>query len=68
MREVFLGIALDLYMSLMDHFVCSDILQNVMLPYLEWKLPLDFVFQQDSDPKQLHGLLNSDSKKTTSKF
>lgn len=35
----------------MDRFVYRDILQNVMLPYAEWEMPLRFIFQQDNDPK-----------------
>jgi hypothetical protein len=35
----------------MDRFVYRDILQNVMLPYAEWEMPLRFVFQHDNDPK-----------------
>jgi hypothetical protein len=33
------------------YFVYRDILQNVMLPYAEWEMPLRFVFQHDNDPK-----------------
>lgn len=35
----------------MDRFVYRDIMQNVMLPYAEWEMPLRFIFQQDNDPK-----------------
>jgi hypothetical protein len=37
--------------GIMDRFVYRDILQNVMLPYAEWEMPLRFVFQHDNDPK-----------------
>lgn len=33
----------------MDQLVYVDILQNVMLPYTEWNMPLRWVFQQDND-------------------
>ena len=35
--------------DIMDQFVYRDIMQNVMLPYAEWKMPLRFIFQQDND-------------------
>lgn len=35
----------------MDRFMCRDILRDVMLPYVEEKMPLRFKFQQDNDPK-----------------
>lgn len=31
--------------------MCRDILRDVMLPYVEEKMPLRFKFQQDNDPK-----------------
>lgn len=37
--------------DIMDRFVYRDIMQNVMLPYAEWEMPLRFIFQQDNDPK-----------------
>lgn len=35
----------------MDRFMYRDILRDVMLPYVEEKMPLRFKFQQDNDPK-----------------
>lgn len=35
----------------MDRFVYRNIMQNVMLPFAEWEMPLRFIFQQDNDPK-----------------
>ena len=37
--------------TIMDQHVYVDILENVMLPYAEEKMPLLWVFQQDNDPK-----------------
>ena len=37
--------------GIMDRFKYREILENVMLPYAEWEMPLRFVFQQDNDPK-----------------
>jgi len=36
---------------IMDQNVYVDILETVMLPYAEYKMPLLWVFQQDNDPK-----------------
>ena len=35
-----------------DKHMYKEILENVMLPYAEVKLPLVWKFQQDNDPKQ----------------
>lgn len=35
----------------MDRYKYLEILEEVMLPYAEWELPLKFVFQHDNDPK-----------------
>lgn len=35
----------------MDQHVYVSILENVMLPYAEWEMPLKWVLQQDNDPK-----------------
>lgn len=37
--------------GIMDRLVYKDIIQNIMLPYVEEKMPLLFTFQQDNDPK-----------------
>lgn len=37
--------------GIMDRFKYREILENIMLPYAEWEMPLRFVFQQDNDPK-----------------
>lgn len=37
--------------GIMDRFVYRDILQNVMFPYAQREMPLQFIFQQDNDPK-----------------
>ncbi|EFA00958.1 Transposable element Tcb1 transposase-like Protein [Tribolium castaneum] len=42
----------------MDRFIYRDILQDVMLPYAEWKMPLRFIFQQDNDPKHTSALVS----------
>ncbi|EFA10023.1 Transposable element Tcb2 transposase-like Protein [Tribolium castaneum] len=42
----------------MDRFIYKDILQDVMLPYAEWEMPLRFIFQQDNDPKHTSALVN----------
>lgn len=45
--------------GIMDRLVYRDILQNVMLPYAEWEMPLRFVFQQDNDPKHTSRLVQN---------
>ena len=35
----------------MDCFIYKDILQNVMLPNIQEKISLKWVYQQDNDPK-----------------
>lgn len=35
----------------MDRFLYRAILEDVMLPYAEYEMPLKFVFQHDNDPK-----------------
>lgn len=35
----------------MDRFMYRNILQDVMLPYAEWEMPLKFTYQHDNDPK-----------------
>lgn len=42
----------------MDRLVYRDILQNIMLPYAEWEMPLRFVFQQDNDLKHSSRLVH----------
>ncbi|EFA13389.1 Transposable element Tc1 transposase-like Protein [Tribolium castaneum] len=42
----------------MDRFMYRDILQDVMLPYVEWEMPLRFIFQQDNDPKHTSALVS----------
>ena len=37
--------------DIMDRFVYRDIMQNVMLLYTEWQMPLRFIFQQENDPE-----------------
>ena len=37
--------------GIMNQQVYVDILENVMLPYAEWNMPLKWIFQQDNDPK-----------------
>ena len=37
--------------GIMDQFGYITILEEVMLPYAEWEMPLKWVFQQDNDPK-----------------
>lgn len=35
----------------MDRFGYHHILEDVMLPYAEWEMPLKFIYQHDNDPK-----------------
>ncbi|EFA06521.1 Transposable element Tc1 transposase-like Protein [Tribolium castaneum] len=44
----------------MDRFIYTyrDILQDVMLPYAEWEMPLRFIFQQDNDQKHTSALVS----------
>jgi len=35
----------------MDSNVYVDILENTMLPYASWEMPLKWTFQHDNDPK-----------------
>lgn len=37
--------------GIMDRFMYRDIMENVMLPYAEWQMPLKWIYQQDNDPK-----------------
>lgn len=37
--------------DIMDQHVYVDILQNIMLPYVDENMPLIWTFQQDNDPK-----------------
>lgn len=37
--------------GIMDRFIYKNILENIMLPYAEWNMPLKWIFQQDNDPK-----------------
>lgn len=37
--------------GIMDRFLYKDILENVMVPYAEWSMPLSWHFQHDNDPK-----------------
>ncbi|GJQ76055.1 putative transmembrane receptor protein tyrosine kinase [Trypoxylus dichotomus] len=37
--------------DIMDRFVYQNILQDVMLPFAEWNMPLRWHFQHDNDPK-----------------
>ena len=37
--------------GIMDCFVYKDIMEDVMLPHAEWKMPLKWIFPQDNDPK-----------------
>lgn len=37
--------------NVMDQHVYVDILNNVMLPYAEYEMPLQWAFQQDNNPK-----------------
>lgn len=43
--------------GIMDRFMYRDILQNVMMPYADWEMPLRFIFQQDNDPKHTSNLV-----------
>ena len=38
--------------GIMDRFMYRDILQNLMLPYAENEMPLQYRFQQDNEPKR----------------
>lgn len=35
----------------MDQYLYVEILNEIMLPYAEWEMPLKWQFQQDNDPK-----------------
>lgn len=35
----------------MDHFVYLNIVRNILLPFAEEKLPVDWIYQADNDPK-----------------
>lgn len=37
--------------GIMDRYGYKNILEDVMLPYAEWEMPVRWVFQQDNDPK-----------------
>lgn len=37
--------------GIMDRFMYRNIMENVMLPFAEWEMPLRFIFQHDNDPK-----------------
>lgn len=37
--------------GIMDQYIYRDLLRDVMLPYSEDHLPLNWIFQQDNDPK-----------------
>jgi len=37
--------------GIMDKNVYVEILENTMLPYASWEMPLKWTFQQDNDPK-----------------
>lgn len=37
--------------GIMDRWVYKNILEDVMLPYAEWEMPIRWTFQQDNDPK-----------------
>lgn len=37
--------------GIMDRYKYATILEDIMLPYAEWNMPLRFIFQQDNDPK-----------------
>ncbi len=38
----------------MDQFEYIKIIKEVMLPYAEEEMPLEWVFQQDNNPKHMH--------------
>lgn len=37
--------------GIMDKWSYKNILEQIMLPYAEWEMPLRWTFQQDNDPK-----------------
>lgn len=37
--------------DIMDAKFYTNILREVMMPYAEWEMPLEWIFQQDNDPK-----------------
>lgn len=43
--------------GIMDRFKYKDILETHMLPYAEWEMPLQWVFQHDNDPKHTSKLV-----------
>lgn len=45
--------------GIMDQHKYKDILNDVMLPYSEWEMPLAWVFQHDNDPKHTSRVVKS---------
>ena len=44
---------------IMDKWSYKNILEQYMLPCAEWEMPLQWTFQQDSDPKQTPKVVKS---------
>lgn len=43
----------------MDRYLYLRILEDIMLPYAEWNMPLIWQFQHDNDPKHTSGLVKN---------
>ena len=38
-------------LGILNKYEYVDILERIMLPYVEWEMLLKFIYQQDNDPK-----------------